>query len=224
MPGRRNILKALSASAFVWIANPGAVLAEVCKDSPNPGDYGPFYPTTAIPLTDDLTHVPGQSGKAAGQVLYLMGRVQDANCRPLAGVTVEIWHTDNRGHYRHPQAENQDSLDPNFRYFAHVETAADGSYRFKTIRPKAYSVFGLHRAPHVHMKLKRQDLGEVVTEVYFAVPEDDRLRERDQVYKSRGPRGRELIMPLEDPAAHKEITSPEPGSVCCRFDVIYRTA
>ena len=64
----------------------------------------------------------------------------------------------------------------------------------------------------------------MVTEVYFAVAEDDRLRENDQVYKSRGPRGRELIMPLEDPAAHKEITSPEPGSVCCRFDVVYRAA
>jgi len=222
MAPRREILKALSASAFLWIANP--VLAEVCKDSPNPGDYGPFYPTTAIPLSADLTQVPGKSAKAAGQVLYLMGRVQDANCRPLSGVTVEVWQTDDHGHYRHPQAEHQDSLDPNFRYFAQVTTDADGSYRFKTIRPKAYSVFGLHRAPHIHMKLKRQDLGEVVTEVYFAVPEDDRLRERDQVYRSRGPRGPELIMPLEDPAAHKEISNPETGSLAVRFDVVYRAA
>ncbi len=58
-PPRREVLKALSASAFLWLANPAPVLGEVCKDTFNPKDYGPFYPTSAIPLADDLTQVPG---------------------------------------------------------------------------------------------------------------------------------------------------------------------
>ncbi len=159
---------------------------------------------------------------AQGQVLYLLGRVQDANCRPLSGVTVEIWQADDHGTYRHPQAEGQNDLDPNFRYFGHVRTAQDGSYRFKTIQPKAYSVFGVHRAPHVHMKLKHKDLGEMVTEVYFAGAEDDRLRLRDRVYQSRGPRGSELIVPLQDAAACAEIADPDKSFRCCRFDVGFR--
>src|SRR5436190_18821382 len=35
---------------------------------------GPFYPLKEPPQTADLTRVPGRSGRAAGQVLNVMGR------------------------------------------------------------------------------------------------------------------------------------------------------
>ena len=96
---------------------------------------GPFYPVRRTPIeTGDLT----QSGRAAGTVLYLSGRVLTCAGKPVTGARVEIWQANAHGRYDHPHDTNPAPLDPNFSGFAVTATGADGCYAFKTIRPVAY--------------------------------------------------------------------------------------
>ena len=61
--------------------------------------------------------------------------------------------------------------------FGRVTVGADGSYRFRTIRPVAYS----GRTPHIHVKVKlgRRDL--LITQLYVA---DDPDNSRDLLWRS----------------------------------------
>ncbi len=77
--------------------------------------------------------------------MYLFGRILDSKGRPIAGATVEVWHADNSGRYKHPRAPEQKSLDESFSYFGKVKTAKDGSYLFKSIIPRWYNLLDIRR-------------------------------------------------------------------------------
>jgi hypothetical protein len=52
---------------------------------------GPFFPLGKKPDPGgDLTRLPGKSGRAAGQVLNVMGRVLNVNGEPVRGAKVEV--------------------------------------------------------------------------------------------------------------------------------------
>ena len=68
---------------------PVRAIARACRAAVA-ADEGPFYPVGSFPETDDLLG----SAKPAGEVLYLLGRVIDASCKPVAGAVVEIWQCD----------------------------------------------------------------------------------------------------------------------------------
>src|SRR5207253_4005633 len=68
---------------------------EACRLTP-PQAEGPCYPPKAqmaaqIDKDNDLTQIKGEPGSPKGQVLYVLGRVRDAHCRPIAGAIVEFW-------------------------------------------------------------------------------------------------------------------------------------
>ena len=217
---RRFMLRVLSWSGLFVLAKPVRTLAKQCEAVVRT-DRGPFYPEKTIPLAQDLTRVPGRRGAARGRLLYLTGKVTLPDCDPLPDAVVEIWQTDDNGSYDHTAAEtNGKALDPCFRYFAKVRTAADGTFVFKTIRPRPYEFRGLHRASHIHVRVQHAKARTLVSEVYFEGARDDRLREEDRVYQGRGPRKETLIVPLEDDTILVEANlKPEPGAACCRFDV-----
>ena len=96
---------------------------------------------------DDLTG-PGISG----EVIEIKGRVLDGEGQPVPDGVIEIWQADAQGKYARAEAfgELEDSprsdsrekeLAPSyekpnvFRGFGRVPTQADGSFRFKTIKP-----------------------------------------------------------------------------------------
>jgi protocatechuate 3,4-dioxygenase beta subunit len=54
---------------------------------------GPFF-TPGTPRARDL-----RSAGGPGRPLDLVGRLQDRDCRPLAGAVVELWHADAEGRY-----------------------------------------------------------------------------------------------------------------------------
>lgn len=158
---RRLINSSLSA---VGMAHPLAVLAAELTPTP-PQAEGPFYPLS-LPLDkdNDLASVAGRSALARGTITHVGGRVLDQQGRPVAGVLVEIWQCNAYGRYHHEHDTQNQPLDPNFQGYGQFLTAADGAYRFRTIKPVAYP----GRAPHIHFRLKSEAFRPLTTQMYVA--------------------------------------------------------
>ncbi|MGZ6478007.1 MAG: dioxygenase family protein [Bdellovibrionales bacterium] len=145
-----------------------ASAAPKCAETP-PQTAGPFYPgQDKFALENDLTVVRGATAKPLGQVVYIQGVVQDENCLPLAGATVEIWQACASGRYNNDTDTNTAALDPNFKYWGETVSAADGTYEFKTIVPGAYPAdTDWDRPPHIHFKLSKRGYHELITQMYW---------------------------------------------------------
>ncbi len=135
---------------------------------------GPFYP---VAFPEDSDHDLLRNGVVdypEGQSAWLEGVVTDPAGRPLAGAVVEIWQCDHAGHYHHPGDGGK--ADNRFQGFGRVTVAADGRYRFRTIRPVAYG----GRTPHIHVKVKMGMRELLTTQVYVA---DDPGNTRDFLWR-----------------------------------------
>jgi protocatechuate 3,4-dioxygenase beta subunit len=180
---RREILKmsaivAGSATAFSTKFASAAALAFT-----PPQILGPFYPLKELAQNSDLTRVAGRSGRAAGQVLNVMGRVLNLEGEPVRNATVEVWQANSYGRYTHPSDTNPAPLDPNFEGSAILTTDSEGRYRFKTIKPAAYPVGpNFIRPAHIHFQVSgRQD--RLVTQMYF---DNDPYNDKDPFLNSAG--------------------------------------
>jgi protocatechuate 3,4-dioxygenase beta subunit len=164
---RRLLALAIAAGGFGVPGRVGSALAQGLKRTP--GEIlGPFYPVLrSVEKTADLTVLPGKPGRAAGELIYVMGRVVNVQGQPVRGARVELWQANAQGRYTHPSDTNPAPLDPNFEGFAAQETDADGRYRFKTIKPGAYPATpGWMRPPHLHFEVTGM-VNRLVTQMYF---------------------------------------------------------
>lgn len=128
---------------------------------------GPFYPATRPADSDlDLTRVAGLPGRARGEMIEITGRVLHARSGSLAGATVEIWQADADGRYHHPR-ESAGAADPHFQGFGAVRADREGSYFFRTIRPRYYGSGAGMRTPHVHFRVIPEGRPDFVTQMYF---------------------------------------------------------
>jgi protocatechuate 3,4-dioxygenase, alpha subunit len=143
---------------------------------------GPYFQIgLARFYVDDLTG-PGVSGDA----IEIAGRVFDGDGQPVPDGVIEIWQADAEGQYAHPEfSQELESIKKNdapakehidaprglgaFRGFGRVPTQADGSYRFKTIRPgRVPAPDGTLQAPHIDVSVfTRGLLRRLVTRIYF---------------------------------------------------------
>jgi protocatechuate 3,4-dioxygenase beta subunit len=136
--------------------------------TPRQGE-GPFYKPRS-PRRSDLRE-PASKGRS----LELAGTVLSRRCRPLADAVVDLWHADENGDY-----DNE-----GFKYRGHVLTGGDGTYRFRTIVPAAYS----GRARHYHVKVQAPGSRPLTTQLYF--PNEPQNR-RDGMFR------RDLLMRVAD--------------------------
>lgn len=168
---------------------------------------GPFYPAT-LPLDDDndLVRVGAAKALAAGEITHLSGRVLDLGGVPISGATVEIWQCDANGYYHHVDDRHPDARDANFQGYGRTATAADGSYRFRTIKPVPYP----GRAPHIHVKV-RLGYRELATQLYIR---DDPRNARDFLFASLDPAQRERVQ-----APFRSIDAPD-ATLAARFDLV----
>ena len=169
---------------------------------------GPFYPDS-LPLDhdNDLLRVEGQAGRAAGTPLQLFGRVLTGSARPLAGLRVEIWQCDASGRYHHPR--DRGSADPAFQGYGQATTAADGSYRFRTLRPVSYP----GRTPHIHFAISGAGVGRLTTQMYVA---GEPQNEHDSVLgRIRDRAARDSVIVALAPAPDLE-----PGGLKGTFDIV----
>ncbi len=154
---------------------------------------GPFYPVTLPDDTDFDLLRQGDTVYPQGQPAWLEGEVLDPDGRPVRGAAVEIWQCDAAGHYRHPGDGNR--ADPAFQSFGRVRVDAQGRYRFRTIRPVAYS----GRTPHIHLKVRLDRRTLLTTQVYV---EGDPGNARDGLWRSlRDPQDRAALTVPFEPAA-----------------------
>ena len=130
---------------------------------------GPFYPGPKVLLLDqdnDLTTIAGKTGVAKGELLDLSGHVVDENGRSLQNALIEIWQCNGNGRYHHTGDDSRAPLDPFFQGYGKTVTDREGRYRFRTIKPVAYS----GRTPHIHFKVKSREFGEMTSQMF--VPGD----------------------------------------------------
>jgi hydroxyquinol 1,2-dioxygenase len=133
---------------------------------------GPFYvqdpPET--PLGGNIS--PGLAGKP----LFASGSVRRANGGPLAGATVDVWHSDGDGYYDVQQLDEAIGLSMRAR----LRTNAEGKFYFWSIMPAAYPIpndgpvgqmldaQGRHpyRPAHVHFMISAPGHERLVTHVF----------------------------------------------------------
>ena len=172
-PLRRSVAAALLAAPVLWLDTRAQAPAQRRK---TPGQTeGPFYPVELPRDTDFDLLRNGNLAYARGQPSWLEGVVSDLDGKPVRGAQVEIWQCDEAGHYHHPGDGNR--ADAAFQGFGKVSVNADGQYRFRTIRPVAYS----GRAPHVHVKVKLGSRQLLTTQLYVL---GDPHNERDFVWRN----------------------------------------
>ncbi len=134
---------------------------------------GPFYP--AEQQTDDdndltlfrgsvkarMSH--GDPVQARGEILYLSGIVIDTEGRPQKDITVEIWQTDAKGLYKHPNDKNPGERDPYFQYWCKTLTKEDGKFFFKTLVPGEYKP----RPAHIHFNVWKNGKLLLTSQIYM---------------------------------------------------------
>ena len=169
----RRTLLATGASALIASAAPA--WAQVRQLEPTPSQTeGPFYPL-ALPADSDFDLLRnGNVDYRHGQPAWIEGTVVDTAGKPVSGAVVEIWQCDHAGHYHHPGDGGR--ADPAFQGFGRVTVGADGRYRFRTLRPVAYS----GRAPHIHAKVRLSRKELLTTQLYVA---GDAGNERDFLWR-----------------------------------------
>ena len=123
---------------------------------------GPFYPVVMPKDADFDLLKNGDQSYSKGQASWVEGTVSDQRGKPVSGALVEIWQCDHDGHYHHPGDGNQ--ADQRFQGFGRAVVGSDGRYRFRTMRPVAYS----GRTPHIHVKVKLGQRELLTTQLYVA--------------------------------------------------------
>lgn len=132
---------------------------------------GPFYPNP-LPLTqdNDLLILGDSMTHAVGEVTHLHGQVLSATGEPLRNATVEIWQADATGAYLHPGSAGHDKRDKHFQGFGRFETASDGRYAFRTVKPGKYP----GRTPHIHVLVKHKGKQLITSQLYIRGHEGNR--------------------------------------------------
>ena len=145
---------------------------------------GPFYPVVFPNDTDHDLLRNGNLTYPEGQAAWLEGSVSDLQGRPVKGAQVEIWQCDGAGHYHH--AGDGGRADNRFQGFGRVTVGTDGSYRFRTIRPVAYS----GRTPHIHVKVRLGRRELLTTQLYVA---EEPGNTRDFLWRSMSAADRDAL-------------------------------
>lgn len=165
---------------------------------------GPFYPDQSLADADADLLRNGNLRADGGEPARVHGTVVDVDGRPVRGAVVEIWQCDHRGLYRHSQSSGDRPMA--FQGFGKAVVDADGSWRFRTIRPVPYP----GRPPHIHLKVRLGSRELLTTQLYVR---GERANARDG-----------LLARLDaDARAQLEVDfRPSPDGLVAMFPVVVR--
>ena len=205
---RRTLLRGGLAFGAAMYCLPGA-FAEELSLTPRLTE-GPFYPDK-LPLDkdNDLIIVGDSTTPAVGQITHLTGRILDRDGKPIKNATIEIWQVDHSGIYLNSRDSGHRPYDKSFQGYGTFETAANGEYRFRTIKPVPYT----GRTPHIHFRVNRNGREALTTQVFINGCEQNA---RDGVFNGiRDPLDRELVLVDFVPVKDSKI-----NELSARFDVV----
>jgi protocatechuate 3,4-dioxygenase beta subunit len=213
---RRAVVAGGGALALATVAIPRTARSEAALKPTGQETFGPFYPVRAPQSHDtDLTHYPGRTQRARGQVIELSGRVLDTSGRPLPRAQMTVWQANAAGRYTNPVDKNPAPLDPNFLGVVSFGVAADGRYRLRTVKPGPYpEPSGTMRTPHIHFDVTHDDY-RLAAQMYFP---DEPLNDKDLLLSTLKYRHR-------DPAAAicRRAPAREPGVMAFEWDIVLLT-
>lgn len=135
---------------------------------------GPLY-VAGAPIAQGETRM--DDGTDPGVVMFLQGQVLDAQGKPLAGATVDLWHANTNGTYSY-----FDSSQSEYNLRRRIVTDANGRYRARSIVPSGYGcdpqgptqecldLLGRHgqRPAHVHFFISAPGHRHLTTQINFA--------------------------------------------------------
>lgn len=149
---------------------------------------GPLY-VAGAPLAQGEARM--DDGTDPGVVMFLQGQVFDADGKPLAGATVDLWHANTQGTYSY-----FDSTQSEYNLRRRIITDAEGRYRARSIVPSGYGcdpqgptqecldLLGRHgqRPAHVHFFISAPGYRHLTTQINF---EGDKYLWDDFAYATR---------------------------------------
>lgn len=147
-------------------------------------NLGPFFREGAPQLEDGASLVISPT---PGPALSFKGWVRDSQGNPVPGALVDVWHSSPVGLY-----ENQDRTQAEMNLRGKFTTLADGSFRFRTVKPAGYPVpidgpngvlLGAQkrhnmRPAHLHFLIHKPGYKTIASQVYD--PEDPYLETDSQ--------------------------------------------
>lgn len=195
-----------------WWTTPGLFAEELRQPTPSLTE-GPFYPDR-LPLDqdNDLIVIGDATTPAVGQITHLTGRVLTAAGSPVRGATIEIWQCDANAVYLHSKDSDKkkDQQDQHFQGFGRFETASDGGYRFRTIKPVPYPG---RPAPHIHIKVKQNDRDLLTTQLLIRGHEGNA---KDGVFRRIQDENQRALLVAD----FKPLPDSKLGELACQFDVV----
>ena len=118
-----------------------------------------------------------------GEDLVVRGIIKDVDGNPLEGVKIDVWQANDEGFYD----VQQKGIQPDFNLRGVFRTGADGTYWFRAVRPKHYSIpddgpvgdllrrLGRHpfRPAHLHYIVSKDGYDPLTTHIFD--PDDEYL-------------------------------------------------
>ena len=160
-----------------------------------------------VPADHFLLRGPAKRGPIAGEAIEIVGVVYDGDGSPVPDALIELWQANVAGRYASPADDRSEiALDADFIGFGRAATGADGSYRFRTIRPGRVPGPGnALQAPHAALSIMgRGILKRLVTRIYF---EDGEGNDEDPV------------LALVPPDRRVTLIARREGAGAYRFDI-----
>ncbi len=183
-PGRRALLAGLAllpagaAPPTAWAqaaGDAGLIAPSVCLLSPET-TAGPFYLDPGLVRADITEGAPGAP-------LALALQVVDADCRPIEGARVDVWHCDAAGNYSGFAGQGSDGpRDTRGDTFLRGTQFADarGVVAYETIWPGWYR----GRTPHVHYRVFLDERTLLTSQLFFPDGASEAVF-RDPAYRER---------------------------------------
>jgi protocatechuate 3,4-dioxygenase beta subunit len=200
LPKRRRVLGMLGAigagclatralhSDFAAAAPASAGSRASCALTPALAE-GPFFVDERFNRSD-LTAGATRAGVVDGLPLRLvidLSSVRGTECRPVAGVQVDVWHASATGEYSdESMGMGQGSTEGQTWLRGYQISDADGKVAFKTIYPGSYA----GRTVHIHVKTRMFNAAgnatyEFTTQLFFDDAANDIVMQRP-AYSARG--------------------------------------
>jgi protocatechuate 3,4-dioxygenase beta subunit len=161
---------ALSAADFAALGT--------CKLTPEQTE-GPFYIDVGLERRDITEGRPGHPLRLGIQVV-------DADCAPISGAVVDVWHCDFDGDYSAftDGSNGEDDAGPGTTFLRGSQVSGqDGIVDFATNYPGWYT----GRAVHIHTKVRLDDSAVLTTQLYFDDDLTDEIHAQDP-YAAHGAR------------------------------------